>query len=1035
MEAAFPNTSFSKRMENTTKRYWRGIEELRNDPEFVKNAHREFADSSDITDGGGTYRRDFLKMLGFGVAAVSLAACEAPVRKVIPYLNKPSDVEPGIANWYASSYVDGGDYSAILVKTREGRPIKIEGNPNSSVSQGGTGTRVQASVLSLYDNEKLKEAQKGGKKIEWDALDKEVVAALASARNIRIVSNTILSPTTKAVIETFKAKYPSTVHVSYDPNSAYGLTQVHGGQLPAFDFSKAKVIVSLDADFLGSWISPDEFSKQWAVGRRLSSAQNGNKQMSRHYDFSTLMTLTASNADYRGRVKPSQSGLVASTLLRLVGGSASTADVKIEFLEKAAKDLKAAAPGTTLVVSGSNDPNVQTVVAEINKVLGNYGTTIAGTSNYKQGDDAAFNTFVNELKGGQVDAVIFYGANPVYDSPRGKEIADALSRAKVSVSFADRADETASLCQYVAPDSHFLESWGDAEPKPGFYSIIQPTISTIFSTRQAQSSLLAWAGQNADYYEFLTKNWATNILKTGSKEAWNKALYEGVFEPAKGTTAAAPAVTSDLLTALGKISGAYKASSTVIEFMPYEKVSMGTGSQANNPWLQECPDPVSKATWDNYAAISQKTADKLGVAQNDMVTLEIAGKEAIELPVLIQPGQTVDTVGIAIGYGRQKAGKAADGVGKNIYPWINSAGAEIKVTPTGKTYKWGIAQTQTHNTVMARESVVQETVLAQYQENVKAGRFQPKIATSEGSKSPGDISLWNGHEKQNHSWGMVIDLNLCTGCGSCVVSCQAENNVPVVGRKEVVMRREMHWIRIDRYYSSVQPTEDEGVFQELKTLESAAENPEVVFQPMLCQHCSNAPCETVCPVLATTHSNEGLNQMTYNRCIGTRYCANNCPYKVRRFNWFKYFDEDRFPYHFNNDLGKMVINPEVTVRSRGVMEKCSFCVQRIQATKLAAKKERRRPYANEVQVACSQSCPTGAIVFGDMNNPESNISQLLAVEKEGRAFTMLEEINVLPQISYLTKVRNKDFADSVAPNKKELGHGEGHEHKKVKEHA
>ena len=365
---------------------------------------------------------------------------------------------------------------------------------------------------------------------------------------------------------------------------------------------------------------------------------------------------------------------------------------------------------------------------------------------------------------------------------------------------------------------------------------------------------------------------------------------------------------------------------------------------------------------------------------------------------------------------RDRAGKAADGVGKNVFPWLNMAGATATVTPTGGEYKWGIAQTQTHSTVMARQSVLQETILANFQKNPKAGRFEPEIATSAGEVPATDLSLWNGHTKPNHSWGMVIDLNLCTGCGSCVIGCQSENNVAVVGRKEVVMRREMHWIRIDRYYSSEQPKEDESVFQELKTLEIASENPEVTFQPMLCQHCSNAPCETVCPVLATTHSSEGLNQMTYNRCIGTRYCANNCPYKVRRFNWFKYFDEsDRFPYHFANDLGKMVINPEVTVRSRGVMEKCSFCVQRIQGAKLTAKKERRPMQPNEVQTACAQVCPTGAITFGDMLNPESEISKVLAVEKEGRAFHMLEEINVRPQISYLVKVRNKDAADSQAP--------------------
>jgi molybdopterin-containing oxidoreductase family iron-sulfur binding subunit len=1004
-------------MEHNTKRYWQGLEELRNEADFVKHAHKEFGDTT-ILEESGTARRDFLKMLGFGMAAVSLAACEAPVRKAIPYLNKPEDIEPTIPTWYASTYTDGGDYCSVLVKTREGRPIKIEGNPASSISRGGTGTRAQASVLSLYDNEKLKGPQKNGKAISWENLDKEVRAALAGAQNIRIVSGTILGPATSGVIEAFQSAYPSARLVQYDANSAFGLTQAHGGAMPDFDFSKANVIVGLSCDFLGTWVAPDEFAKQWAENRRLSSTKSGKKTMSRHYQFESILSLTGANADYRTPIKPSQEGLVAAQLLKLLGGTISTPSVTVPHLDKAARDLRAAGAGRALVVSGSNDVAVQTIVAEINRILGSYGSTIPGVTNYKQGNDAAMNGFIDDVKARRVDAVIFYGANPVYDHPRGRELAEALPTVKVRISMGERADETGSLCQYHAPDSHYLESWGDAEPKPGYFSLCQPTISTIFKTRQAQVSLLSWADFDSDFAEYLKAYWSQNVLTGGGEPAWIKALQDGVYEPGPRTVITPPKPTGDVTAAAARISQTYKPSDK-IELVVYEKVGMGTGSQANNPWLQEFPEPVSKATWDNYAGMSQKTALKLGLEQNDVVRLEVAGREALELPVLVQPGQADDTVSVAIGYGRTKAGKSADGVGKNVYPFVNLIAASVTVMDTGDDYKWGIAQTQTHNTVMARKSILQEAVLTEYQKDTQAGRFHPHVETSEGTKRPEQISLWKGHIKPNHSWGMVIDLNACTGCGSCVVSCQAENNISVVGRKEVVMRREMHWLRIDRYYSSDAATDD------YKGLEAASENPEVTFQPMLCQHCSNAPCETVCPVIATSHSAEGLNQMTYNRCIGTRYCANNCPYKVRRFNWFKYFDEDRFDFHYNNELGKMVINPDVTVRSRGVMEKCTFCVQRIQATKLTAKKERRRPYANEVQTACSQSCPTNAIVFGDFNNPESEVSKLLAAEKQGRAFSVLEEINVLPQISYLTKIRNKDVADSKYPRTEDnLHHAE-----------
>jgi MoCo/4Fe-4S cofactor protein with predicted Tat translocation signal len=1013
-------------MENT-KRYWKGIEELQNTAEFVKNAHREFPDMPSqqnqtvghITDGTGSHRRDFLKVLGFSVAAVSLAACETPVRKAVPYLNKPEDVEPTIADWYASTYTDGGDYASILVKTREGRPIKIEGNPLSSITQGGLSARAHASLLSLYDNEKLKGPQKDGKSTDWASIDKEIGSQLAAIAakdgQIRIVSNTILSPSTKAVISAFSAKYSNTKHVVYDANSASGLQAANGGIIPSYDFSKANVIVGLSCDFLGTWLSSTEFSKQYAVGRKLSSAKEGKKTMSRHYQFESILSLTGSNADYRAAHKPSQEGAVAVALYnavaKLTGGtSVSGGDVKIDLIAKAAKDL-VAAKGAALVVSGSNDLNIQMVVNSINGLLSSYGATInTGTPmNVRQGNDADMTQFIQEVKSGAISAVIFYNANPVYNHPKGQELGDALKRVALTVSTNDRADETGALCKYNTPDSHALESWNDAEPKRGFYSICQPTITTIFQTRQAQTSLLTWAGNNTDYGDFLENNWKNNIAKGAN---WSQILHDGVYEVGGNASFNVPTMNvAAAAQALSAIKGAE------MEFVAYEKVGMGTGSQANNPWLQEFPEPVSKACWDNYASVSQATAKKLGIKSHEVVEVEVAGKK-VSLPALVQPGQADDTVAIAIGYGRTNAGKAANGVGVNVYPMMGSLAA--KVTPTGQERI--IAQTQTHETVMARESVIQETVLSAYVKNHRAGRFEQHIHTSAGHKTPTQISLWDGHTRPNHAWGMVIDLNSCTGCSACVVSCQAENNVPVVGRQEVINRREMHWIRIDRYYSS-----DTTNIQDYAGLEIASANPEVTFQPMMCQHCNNAPCETVCPVLATTHSTEGLNQMTYNRCIGTRYCANNCPYKVRRFNWFKYFDEGEdplhsatFDFHFNNDLGKMVINPDVTVRSRGVMEKCSMCVQRIQAGKLEAKKERRRPVDGEIKTACSQSCPTGAITFGDMNDPQSQIAQMLETEKEGRSFRVLEEISVLPSVNYLVKVRNKD---EVAG---EVAHAEAH---------
>jgi MoCo/4Fe-4S cofactor protein with predicted Tat translocation signal len=1031
-------------MEESKKIYWKGVEQLANNPEFVKHAHHEFAQPGPEEDLGHS-RRDFLKMMGFGMSAVSLAACEAPIRKAIPYVSKPMDTDPSIADYYASSYINGGDYCSIVVKTREGRPIKIEGNALSKVTTGGTTAQVEASVLSLYDNARSRTPLANKKKVNWSDLDSEIIGKLSevssSGGQIRIVSNTILSPSTKAVIEKFKAKYPTTQVVQYDQVSAYGMLKANeesfgSAFIPSYDFSKANVIVSIAADFLGSWLASVEYTQQYAKTREVSEEK---KDMSRHYQFESILSITGANADYRSQIKPSQEGAVAIALYNLLAGKAGRATVsggadKVNHLAKAADDLWNSR-GKALVVAGSNDKAVQLVVNAINDILGSYGTTIDASLpvNYRQGDDQAMAKFVSDIEGGQIGAAIFLNCNPVYDYPAGEKLAAAIKKTGLSISTGYKEDETGEVANYLAPDHHFLESWNDAEPKKGHFSLVQPSITPIFKTRAAQESLLTWAGEaNTNYFEFVKNNWRTWFFGTQTEHAdfqtfWDKSLYDGVYDLPR-TAGTAVAFNGDVAAAASSLS-AQKGGQW--ELVIYESGNIGNGSQANNPLLQELPDPITKVVWDHYVTVAPKDVkDKIDFAESKTRYANIkANGKTITVPVMVQPGQTPNTLGIPLGYGRTKAGKVANGIGKNVYPLVglingslNYSVAGVEFTITDEPYQ--LAQTQTHNTFMGRQTVIQETLLGSFQKDVSANTFAPKIATwttPDHKTDPEKMTLWKGHDYKNHHWGMSIDLNTCIGCGSCVVACNVENNVALVGREEVINRREMHWLRIDRYYSSEAPADD------WKGVEVASENPEIVFQPMLCQHCNNAPCETVCPVAATTHSTEGLNQMTYNRCIGTRYCANNCPYKVRRFNWFKYHDNKQFETvntAMNTELGKMVLNPDVTVRSRGVMEKCSFCVQRIQAGKLNAKKERRPVKDGEVVTACQAACATGAIVFGDMNDPESKISKLLKIrplledrptinDKEAdnpRAYQVLEEIGVKPNIWYLRKVRNKDAA-------------------------
>lgn len=1087
-------------MSHTNKRYWKGIEEFQNTTEFVKNASSEFtppAKEGAEDDIFSTKRRDFLKLMGFGMAAVSLAACETPVKKAIPYIVKPDDIWPSVANYYASTFYQNGDYASVLVKTREGRPIKIEGNRLSMINKGGTSAKAQASVLDLYDASRYvsftnKPAENN--KADNKAIDEAIMKGLSSARNIRIVSSTIISPSTLAVIDDFNSSYGNSELVMYDANSASGMLDANEANfgiraIPDYKFHKAKVVVSLDADFLGSWLSSTEYNNQWAKTRRPTEE---NPEMSQLFVFEPLMSLTGANADVRKSIRHSEVALYASELLKLVGGQKLAAkSKKSSELEEAAKMLKANR-GNSIVVCGSNDPNVQRVVNAINNELGNYGKTISWRNpvHLKKGDDKKMNAFVEDLKAGRIDAVIFYNCNPVYDHPRGKEIAASLSKVKTKVSLADRPDETALLCDFVAPDRHYLESWNDAMPKQGMYSLVQPTIKNIFDSRQAQDSFLTWAKLNTTYYDYLKAYWEKNLYPkqkdySSFREFWNYALHDGIYDEGRkvrdrkqmamgpmpktneemasggeelaskdsvamnGSTEATmeeavtkntvePLLVSDEsieemvipsggnytynesnLSSIGTtIAQRYRSDESGVDLVLYEKTGIGTGSQTGNPWLLELPDPVTKATWGNYITVSMQFANKNGYKDNQVAKLTV-GDYSVELPILIQPGQAMDTVGLAVGFGREFISRPDLTYGVNAFPfakvskdgYLTLKNENAKIELTGEEFE--VARTQTHHTVMSRP-IVQEATLAEYKENPAAGRYFPHVVSEDGVVRPGEVSLWDEHVFPNHHWGLTIDLNTCTGCSACVVACNAENNIPVVGRQEVLNRREMHWIRIDRYYSSDAGT-GEYFDGDMKAMEQASDNPEVTFMPMMCQHCNHAPCETVCPVLATTHSTEGLNQMTYNRCIGTRYCANNCPFKVRRFNWFQYPQNDKFDYHMNNDLGRMVLNPDVTVRARGVMEKCSMCQQRIQEGKLKAKRDKRKLKDGEIVVACAEACPTDAIVFGDMNDPESRITKHLKREKDKRAYYLLEEINVQSNVAYLTKIRNK--SDNMASEK------------------
>ncbi|MEE4176868.1 MAG: 4Fe-4S dicluster domain-containing protein [Bacteroides sp.] len=980
------------------KKYWKSLHEvqpaghLQTDDLRAEDQARSMMEIlADDKNPQSSSRRDFLKWCGISfVSATVLSACENPVKKAIPYLNQPEELIPGKASYYASTYLHGNEYCPVLVKSRDGRPIKIEGNRLSPVTRGGTSARVQASVLSLYDTgARYKNALHNGEAIAWEAADEAFGIKLrevsANGGRMALVTPSLLSPSTRALIEEFKTEYPGLEVVAWDAIPYSGIRKAHEtlfGQaiIPDYRFDKADLIVSFGCDFLGTWLSPIEFAGRYAERRRVSQDK---PEMSRHIQFEGMLSLTGANADERVPVKPSEELNILLALYNRMAALAGQSPAGEAYTNYDVNGLAAhlmKQRGKALVVCGSPQAEVQTIVAAINQLCGAYGNTIDPTATLMTGmsDEGAFEALVNDMKQGKMEAVMFYQTNPVYHHYDTEGVLNAIKNTGLTLSFATTMDETAEACQYILPDNHYLESWGDAEFKSGQYSLMQPLIHPLFKTRQFQDTLLTWMGREADFHQYLKAWWQTNLFPqqteySDAESFWMKTLQSGVLEvPAKVSGSFSPNF-SGLTGIIANLQGQTRGSD--LEFVVYPSLSMGDGHDANNPWLQELPDPITSVCWDNFAAVSPATATQLGFLEGDVIRIN----EKMEVPVLIQPGLAAGMLAIALGYGRSKAGISADGRGGNAF--LLSADRNFHGTlsswskaGTGHTF----ARTQTHFSMEGR-AIVRESTLDKYKENPAAGNELRAYHLKHHN------TLYPESEFPGHHWALMVDLNACTGCSTCVIACQSENNTPVIGKDQVRRRRIMHWMRIDRYYTG------------------DAENPSVVFQPLMCQHCDHAPCENVCPVAATTHSQEGINQITYNRCVGTKYCINNCPYKVRRFNWYEYATKEQFNTHTTTDLGRMVLNPDVTVRERGVVEKCSFCVQRIQEAKLNAKNERRPLKDGEIMPACVQSCPSNALVFGDLNDPESRVSQLI---KDPRNYHLLEELHTLPSVGYLTKIRN-----------------------------
>ena len=1036
---------------NKNKKYWKNLAELNplNNSALESLGQKEFIEEIPVDEflgddknlsNSSTSRRDFLKFVGFSTAAASLAACEGPVIKSIPYVVQPEQIIPGIANYYATTIANGYDFANVLIKTREGRPIKVELNKLAPISASAN-ARVQASVLDLYDSFRLAKPFKNQVESSWTEFDSDTKKKLNSLKNssksIVLLTQTFASPSTHKLINEFKKNYSNAKHVVYDSVSESAALDAYEAKygsrgLPNYDFSLADLIISIGADILGDW-QGGGFDSKYGKSRIPTSGK-----MSRHVHFEANMSLTGANADNRYPVNQNDQKLVLLSIYSKLFNTPvdiNISDKLVKVVNGLMKELLES--NNPVVVSGIQDVEYQSLVLDINQRLNSNAFQPEKTILTRQGNDKEVTELINDMNDGKVGAIIMAGVNPVYTLSNSNAFIEGLKKTEMSVLFSMKNDETAFHVNYLAAAPHYLESWGDTEMSKGEFSITQPTIRPIFDTKQFQEVLLSWNNNSISYHDYVKSNWNNNILKN---KTWNQALHDGVFEnknSIKTRNSFINDINKNSSYILALASSIQDKSENTFELNLYSKIGMGDGQCANNPWLQEFPDPITRTTWDNYLTISEADAKELNLYLEPSTFFNqskngadggLNGKYAvisledteIKVPVMIQPGQARGTVGLSFGYGRNRGVKDVMMTGVNGFKLFKNfkSTQSIKINFTDEIHEF--ACVQLHNTLMGRGDIIKETSLEIF--NTKnVNDWNPEAVVSlnhiETPVSSPSVDLWDEFDRSiGHHFNLSIDLNACTGCGACVIACHAENNVPVVGKEEIRKSRDMHWLRIDRYYSSEDSFESDdqkkddisGLGSSLSTfgeMENPSDNPQVAFQPIMCQHCNHAPCETVCPVAATTHGRQGQNQMTYNRCVGTRYCANNCPYKVRRFNWFLYNENDEFDYHMNDDLGRMVLNPDVTVRSRGVMEKCSFCIQTTQSVILKAKLEGRPVAKGEFNdsCACSAACSSGAMRFGDINEEESPISKLI---KDDRAYHLLDTVGTKPNVVYQVKVRN-----------------------------
>jgi MoCo/4Fe-4S cofactor protein with predicted Tat translocation signal len=985
----------------TGKRFWRGLDELAETPAFVEYLHREFPlAASEFDDPAG--RREFLRVMGASLAFAGLtSACtRQPEEKIVPYVRMPEQIIPGKPLYFATAMTLGGYAKGLLVESHMGRPTKVEGNPDHPASLGATDIFGQAHVLGLYDPDRSQTLLQLGEIRPWGALLSAVKAALHVASEkgrplgLRLLSGSVTSPSLAAQIDALLAAFPGSRWHQYEPvgrDNARAGARLAFGEAVAVQhrFEKADVILSLDADFISHGPASLRDIRAFTSRRKVSGSK---AEMNRLYVVESSPSLTGANADHLLPLRPSAiEGFARAVAAGL--GLAVEGGVDHAWVKPLVADLKAH-QGKSLIVAGEWQPPIVHALAHaMNQQLGNAGRSVVYTAEVEPhpAEPTSLAELVADMNAGTVDLLLVLDGNPVYAAPVDLEFAKAMDNVPLRIHWGLYDDETAERCHWHVPASHALEAWGDARAFDGTVTIQQPLIAPLYGGTKSAHEFLAVFTPRPERagHDLVKEYWKSTAGAADFEHWWQHALHDGVV----AGSALAEKTPHVALGAWARAGKAAPGAGLELAFRP--DPSIYDGQFANNGWLQELPKHLSKATWDNVAIMSLETARALGVQISASFDgqIETAGKETasgcltdvVELaykgrrvtaPAWIVPGSPNDVVTVYLGYGRRKAGRVGSGAGYDAYalrtsdaPWF---GAGLEVQKAGGRVT--LAITQTHWSLEGR-NIVRAASVEEYDAN-------PHFVHEKGHTPPRELTMYPGFEYNGHKWGMAIDLNSCVGCNACVTACQSENNIPVVGKDQVARGREMHWIRIDRYYASAQP--------------SQIDVPETYHQPMLCQHCEDAPCEVVCPVAATVHSDEGLNDMVYNRCVGTRYCSNNCPYKVRRFNFLLYQD-------WTTESIKLQRNPDVTVRSRGVMEKCTYCVQRINETRITAKNEGREIKDGEIKTACQQACPAEAIVFGDVNDKSSRVSQL---KQEPRNYGVLDELNTKPRTSYLAAVRN-----------------------------